>query len=377
MIIFVTYLAARFIILRSLGGYGIPSNYSGIELYFLNYISFINQILLFTYYITYIPAAPAYFIFYLGVICVMLTGILNTLTLYVKVNRKVLFILLTVFVLLSLWFMSVIKTPDLFQFSKQPDVFETRPFLFEGLLFIMAIGLYTLITLAWTNRRTIFNFDKQEMKLSSYIEKAYGVLFNPSSNPGRKETLVKFLFYSCLLTMVSGLPMFFLPASRIMNVSALGMGGIFASSFFMVISILGEKEFSTSSPFGKKALARYLVLLPLVFFILNNGAIFRNIYSGPESIYNNSDTLKGEIISYVELYPYFKSRNLSEQGAYIFNKLVSKGLVDPSTGKLNIERIEYFYPKKFPDRFLRGSSLSKDDLYGFHPTDSKIYPIVN
>jgi hypothetical protein len=146
------------------------------------------------------------------------------------------------------------------------------------------------------------------------------------------------------------------------------MGGVFASSFFIVLSILGEMSYMGS--FQK--ILHYTLYFTFILLVVNNGLIFRDKYLAPESVYNETYLLKSDILNYISLYPYFNKYNMKEQGAYLFHKLISNGLVDKASGKLNMEKIKYLYPD-----IAREACMPERKLYEFQPSDNKIFPITN
>ncbi|MBI4697363.1 MAG: hypothetical protein HY758_00175 [Nitrospirae bacterium] len=153
-----------------------------------------------------------------------------------------------------------------------------------------------------------------------------------------------------------------------MNVTALGMGGVFASSFFIVLSMIGE----VSCKFPLMKPLRYSLYFIFILFILNNGLIFKDQYTSSDSVYGKYISLRRSIGIYVAFYPYFIKYNLKEQGTHLFNTLVSNGLVDAASGKLIMERIKYLYPE-----IVRNTCKTESELQDFQPFDNKIYPITN
>lgn len=186
-----------------------------------------------------------------------------------------------------------------------------------------------------------------------------------------KRALCKFFLYSLCFLIISGLPMFFFPDGRIMNVTALGMGMVYACSFFIVLYILRENRDKDSYLFNKKELLCYLTLLIFALFVLSNGKIFKGQYTSPLSPYNEANLLQNDIGNYVGTYFYFKKYGLTEQPHYLFNKLVSKGLVDKVSGKLIMERVKSLFP-----RIAKNICIDKKELYDFQPSDGEIYPIT-
>jgi len=373
LIIFTTYLAVRFFITKKWGGGFIvsPDHYSGITLYAWNYVRFLGDISLFNHYIS---SGFGHFILYIGIICIILISLKKVWTsfliLYGEVNLKLLiYFFLFVFSLQSLWLLRRINImPELLQ--REPQ-FMMKGFVldsmhYKDILFLYSIVIYIVITLIWVYRNKAIYSGKQSIEGLSRLERTTKNHFNELSNPGEKEILVKFFSYSFFILLVSSLPMFFYPTGRIMNVITLGMSGVFASGIFIVLSMLKENNFNSSPPV-KKLLLRYTIVLAFVLFVLNNSLMFKNNYMGPH--YKNND-IPGAITAYLKLYPFFKKYDLKEHGAYLFNKLISAGLVDRASGKFVMEKIENLYPERI-------DCLGESELGAFQPPDASIYPITN
>ncbi len=354
MAVFIGYLGIRFYVLRGWGGTGAfsPGRYPGLMKYIWNYISFINKTSLFTHYLS---SGPAYLLFYMLIFCIFLAALKYVLSSYRNINRQLLLCFLIAYLLPACWLLAGInKMPELFQFNK-----KLHPFFYEGLLFVYAIGFYTIIVLIWINRKKASNIYG---KFSNQQGEYEGALH---------ETLSRFFLYSCFFTLISGLLMFFYPESRIMNVSALGMGGVFASSFFIVLHMTGSNRNEDFSFRGGKKLLRYVISIICIIFLLVNGAIFREKYTGRESPYYEPKNLETDIYIYVQWYPYFKKYGLTKQASYLFYKLLSKGFVDGESGKLIMEKIKSVYPD-----IAKDVCMNEGELYEFQPSDANIYPIT-
>ncbi len=363
LIIFTTYLIARFYFLKKWGGQGLsPDQYIGIKLYAWNYVRFLGEISLFNHYIS---LSAGDLLIYFGITCILLIAIKYyltlLLTLYGEVKLKLLiYLFLFVFSLQSLWLLKHINLlPELLQ-SKTPlnssigqlKTITLGSMHYKDILFLYSIVLYVVIALILVYR-----------KKAIYIGNQYR---DESSNFGEYESLIKFISYSSFTMLASSLPMFILPEGRIMNVTSLGIAGVFGSGVCIVYSMLGENSHNDSRSLGKIIL-RYGVVFTFILFVLNNSVMFKEKYIGPTSIYKNN--MEGTVAMYVRNYHYYQKYNLRQQGAYHFNRLVSSGLVEQSTGKLMVDKIKILYPNLIENVF------SESDLTAFQPTDSAIYPI--
>jgi len=361
MVIFVTYFTVRFSILKNGGGF-FPAYYSGMELIkflFWNYVKFLSQITLFIYYIS---SGAKNLILYLGITCIFLIAVQNILS-NGQVNRKLLlYFILFIFLLHSLWLVKHGNDlPTLLQMDPWFEkAFKWDSSIIQFFLFLYSVELYVLIMFKWVHRKKTLKLDEQSVRHPSLLEETSKNQIEKLPNFSQKK-LLKFFSYSFLFMLVSGLPMLYFPDGRIMNVTAFGMGGVFGSSFFIVLSMIGENSHKGFHLFSKKLLLRYTLIFTFILFVLNNSLIFKDKYMGPESFYNK--TLNYDVQIYVDYYPYFNKYDLREQGSYLFNKLVSKGFVDRVTGRLIRDKVQYL-------------GIARDELYDFKPPDAKIYPII-
>ena len=361
MIVFIMYLLVRTFAVGGFGGQGTsPDNYSGIGVYFLNYMNFLSKITLFNYYIT---LGPLYLFLYAVVVCMFCIALKKALETFRDISLNLLLFVLGVYLLLLTWLLPALNNIQALS--------QLRGGRYEGFLFVYFIGLYAIISLMWINRKKPFDSVGQSLGLLNTSTNPFEKL----TGPGKKEAEIKFFLYSCCFLLISGLPMFFFPEGRVMYVTAIGMGAVFASSFFVTLSALRDAVYKNAYIFNKQTLFRYLLSFVFIIFIFNNGVIFKDNYMGSESIYNEAPTLKADIYNYVYLYKFYDKYNMTEQGAYLFNKLVSKGLVDRNTGKLIMEEVEDRYAPL--DVSLRGFCMKLSQLYDFQPSDAKIYPIAN
>lgn len=340
-----------------------PDSYSGVREYLLNYFSFISKISLFDDYIT---GRPLRILLYIVIICIFLIALKQVLTLYRETHRKLLLVILSVFLLPTYWLLTNI--------NRLPELLQMKPFIIEGFFIVYSIGLFIIVTLIWVNRKKSSYLDEQSIKVSSFIEEMSINQLTKLSNPDPIETLEKFFSYSFLFLLLSSLPMFFFPNSRIMNVTALGMGGVFGSSFLIVLLMISENRHKAASLFSKKAVLRYALLSVFIMFVLNNGLMFNDKYIEPKLIYKDSNVRVSDIVTYVQLYPEFIKYGMIEQGAYLFHKLVSMGLVDRASGKLNVETIKYL-PQI--EETLQQNCITENELNTFQPSDAKLYPITD
>ena len=374
MVIFITYLSARFIVLNGLGGYGVtPAGYSGITLYMLtfwNYITFLGKISLFDHYIS---SGSGSILLYIGIITVLLMAINNVLTAYGKVNRKLLFVISFVFLFPTYWLLThITQLPELLHFSPYIKYkYIWHPMIYKSFLFLYSIGLYTIIMLWRVNRKSIININVQSLRSLFLLERANNA-FIKKPIPVENDRLFKFFMYSCLFLLISGLPMFFLPDSRIMNVTALGMGGIFASGFFIVLSGLGNKTFNHSLGFSKHGLLRFSLLILLILFVLNNGVIFKDKYTRLESEYMEANFLTFDIYSYMVFSGLLQRPNFEVQNCYLFRKLVASGVMDSTTGKFDMEKIIYLYPQITDNKeLLKDSGIYENVVKDFQSRNFK------
>lgn len=371
MVIFITYLSTRFIILHGWGGSGVaPGIHSGIGVYLLNfwnYVRFLGRISLFDHYVS---ASPGYVLFYMGTISIVLIALTHVLTVYGKLNRKLLFFIFSVFLLPTYWVLTHInQLPDLLQFKPYiKKGYAWHPMLYKSFLFLYAIGFFTIFILGWVNRKSILNINEQPSRSLLLLEESSKNKFMKMPISEEIERLFRFFSYSVLFLLISGLPMLFHPESRLMNVTALGMGGIFASGFFIVLSMSDNKTHNKSWRSGKKYLLHYSLVIALILFVLSNGFIFKNKYTGPESIYNKSEAIHIDILTYMDADWYFQYFNLKEQRGHLFRKLVTRGLMDNETGKFNVEEVKSIPGIK---DFMLDAGISESKLYDFQSADFK------
>lgn len=232
--------------------------------------------------------------------------------------------------------------------------------LHKSFLFLYSIGLYTLFILIWVNRKYL-NINRQTFKSLLLLEEPSGDQFAKKEISEETVRLFKFFSYSCCFLLIVGLPMLFYPDGRSMGLPSLGMGCIFASSFFIVLSVIGYDNHKNSRFFGKRGLLRYSIFIILVLFVLNNGLMFRDKYTGPESIYNEVKMIPYDISTYMYSQWYFQKYKLNKQRDHLFQKLVSQGLMDETTGKFVVEKVKHYFPQKDLEDF----GLTEEMLHDF------------